>query len=124
MLCSRKVPDAKKFMDKREVRGRGAGSDRESRFSIEIFCPKCQKISHGKPSVLCSRKLPVAKKFLDKRCGGVVMRRFSVGNFLPHSSEKIRRENILCCFRKNSSSKKVYGYEGGREYQVFPSKNF
>ena len=39
--------------------------------------------------MLCSRKFPVAKKFMDKRWGGWVSR-FSVEDFLSHSSEKIR----------------------------------
>ena len=38
--------------------------------------------------MLCFRKFPVAKNFMDKRWGGVS--RFSVEDFLSHSSEKNR----------------------------------
>ena len=41
--------------------------------------------------MLCVRKVLVAKKFMDKRGGGGGVTRFSIENFLSHSSEKIRR---------------------------------
>ena len=42
--------------------------------------------------MLCFRKSLVAKNFTDKRGGGVS--RFSVENFLSHSSENIRRGTL------------------------------
>ena len=39
--------------------------------------------------MLCFRNIPVAKKFMEKRWGG--LSRFSVEDFLSHSSEKFRR---------------------------------
>ena len=43
--------------------------------------------------MLCVRKLLVAQKFMDERGGEVS--RFSIENFLSHSSEKIRRRPFV-----------------------------
>ena len=83
VLCFRKFPVAKKFMD--EWGGGGEGGS-ITIFRRKFFVSQCRKISYGKPSVLCFRKFPVAKKFMDKR--GVS--RFSVENLLSHSAKKFR----------------------------------
>ena len=57
--------------------------------------------------------------------GGEGVPRFSVTNFLSHSTEKLRRGTLLCS-TKFLVSKKIMdkrGGEGGREYHVFV-KNF
>ena len=38
--------------------------------------------------MMCFRKILVAKKFMDRTGGGVGVSRFSLENFLSHSSEK------------------------------------
>ncbi len=124
MLCFRKSPAAKNFMDKRgasrfsignflshsteNYRRRIVSSFNnfgyrktldKSGGSIKIFRRKCfvsecRKVSYGKPSVLCFRKFPVAKKFMDKRGGAS---RFSVENCLSHRAEKLGNGTLLCC---------------------------
>ena len=84
MLCFRKFPVAKKFMEKR-----GGGSIKI--FLRKFFLSRCRKISWGNLSVLCFRKITVAKKFMDKK-GGVSP--FSVKHFLSHSAGKIRRGTL------------------------------
>ena len=44
--------------------------------------------------------------------------------FLSHIAEKFPRENFCAVFQKNSSSKKVYGKEGGRSIKTFRRKFF
>ena len=57
MLCFRKVPVAKKSMDKR-----GGYQDLPSKF---FLYHNAQKLSQGNPSLLCFSKLPAAKKLTD-----------------------------------------------------------
>ena len=110
VLCFRKFPVAKKYMDK------GGGI---KIFRRKPFVSQCQKISYLKPSALCFKKFPVAKKFMDKRGGGVS--RFSVENFLSHSAENFRRGIFYCCI--DFGYRKSLDKRGG-EYQDFPSKIF
>ena len=51
MLCFRKFPVKKKFMDKRERERGGGGQD----FLSKNFCLKVPKDFAGNPSVLCFR---------------------------------------------------------------------
>ena len=105
MLCFRKFPVAKKFMDKRGGGERGSIKIFRSNF----FCLTEPKNFIKNPSVLCFRKLPEAKKFMDKRGGereGVS--RFSMVIVLSHRAKQFHRETLLCCvsenFRKRKSS--------------------
>ena len=61
-------------------------------FRRNFFVAQHRNISKRNPSMLCFRKSLVAKKFMDKRA--VEVSRFSVENFLSHSSEKIRRGTL------------------------------
>ena len=62
--------------------------------------------------MMCFRKILVAKKFMDRTGGGVGLLRFSLENFLYHSSEKIRR-GILQCFINFGYRKKLGISRGG-----------
>ena len=72
--------------------------------------------------MLYFNKFLVAKNFMDKREGEVS--RFSFKIFLSHSNKNTRREPLCAVFQKISDDEKVYGYEGGAEYQDFVSKFF
>ncbi len=67
--------------------------------------------------MLCFRKSPVAKMFMDKRGAS----RFSIGNFLSHSTENYRR-GLVSSFINFGYRKNVD--KSGGEYQDFPSKMF
>ena len=58
---------------------------------------------------------------MNKRGEGVS--RFSVENFLSHSTKKFRW-GTLRCIRKFPVAKKFMDNRGGGEYQDFPSKFF
>ena len=81
MLCFRKLPAAKKFMDRRE--------GEVSRFSGEKF------LSHSAEKVrratFCASFFSVIEKVWMRGWWGAAMSRFSVENFLSHSTEKRRR---------------------------------
>ena len=119
------------------IRGRGGGSQD---FPSKIFCltaPKNVRDKrgggyHGFPSKLfwltvpkklrrgtlrCFRNFLVSKKFMLQR----VMSRFSVENFLSHSTEKFCRGTLLCCVSENFWYLKSSWIRWG-EYQDFPSK--
>ena len=89
----RKLPVAKKFMDRR---GEGGLS---SKFSVENFLSqKAERNGQGKLFVLSFRKFPVAKKFLGKTGGeyqGFPSKIFCL------STEKFRRGTLLCCVSEN-----------------------
>ena len=89
MLCFRKFPVAKKFMDKR-------GGD--SRFSVENVLSHSAEKFHRGTLLRCFRKFLVVKKFMDKRGRDSP---FSVENFLSHSAEKFHRGTLLCCVSEN-----------------------
>ena len=85
MLCFRKFPVVKKFMDKR-----GEYQD----FPSKIFCPTVPKISVGEP-VCVSQNFWYQKKIMDKRGEGREgVSGFSVKNFMSHSAEKYRRGTL------------------------------
>ena len=71
MLCFRKLPVAKKFMDKR------AGE--KSRFSVENFLSQSAEIFRG-GTLLCVINFGY-RKSLDERVGGGEVSRFSVESF-------------------------------------------
>ena len=106
VLCFRKFPVAKKFMDKR------AGV---SNFSVENFLPHSAEIFHRGILYCCSNFW--YRKSLDKK-GGVS--RFFVENFLSHSAENLRRESFTVALI--SGTEKVW--IRGRGYQDIPSKIF
>ena len=66
MLCFRKFPVAKKFMDKRGGGGRGGGI---SRFSVEIILSHSTKKFRTETLPGFSKNL-VSKLFMHKRGGG------------------------------------------------------
>ena len=89
MLCFRKLPAAKNFMDKRGV---------VKTLRRKFFVSKCRKLLQGNCFVLCFRKLPVSKKIMHKRGG---LSRFSVECFLYHNAENFGRGTLLCCVSEN-----------------------
>ena len=98
MLCFRKIPVAKKFMDK-------------SGGSIKIF----RRIFLSRSAEKCRRGTLQFfinfgyQKSLDERVGGGGVSRFSVENFMSHSAKKFRRATLqgvtnfgfrkILCFR-------------------------
>ena len=80
MLCFRRLPLAKKIMDKR-------GSIKI--FRRKNFVSQCPKFSQGNPSVLCFKKIPVAKNIMYKMGGGGISK-FSVEVFWYHNVENFR----------------------------------
>ena len=64
MLCFRKTPVAKKFVDKR-----GAGEYQD--FPSKIFCATMPKILVGEPLCALFQKICSSEKFVDKREGEV-----------------------------------------------------
>ena len=61
--------------------------------------------------MLCFRKFLMAKKSMDKNGGGGLFK-FSVENFLSHSTETIVEEPFSAVFPKTAGSEKVYGKKG------------
>ena len=107
---------AKKFMDKKGG---------VSQFSVSVFVSQYGTIRRGtrNPSVLCFRNFLVAKIFRDNKRAGASQ--FSVETFLSHSTEAIRRGNILCCVSGNIWWRKsLWIRTGGGEYHIFTSKIF
>ena len=82
MLCFRKFPVAKMFMDKRGG---------VSRLSVELFCPAVPKNAVGGP--FCLSLISGIEKVWMRGWGGGVSR-FSVENFMSHSAEKFRRATL------------------------------
>ena len=72
VLCFRKFPVAKKFMDKKEG---------VSRFSVENFLSHCTEIFHRR-TLWCFRKILLLKIFMHRRGASRFCR-----NFLSHSTE-------------------------------------
>ena len=87
MLCFRKFPVAKNFMDNR---GGGGGI---KIFLRKTFVSQCRTLSQLSPFVLCLRKLPVAKKVIDKSG----YQDFPSENFCLTVQGKICRGTLLCC---------------------------
>ena len=85
VLCFRKFPVAKNFMDKRGV---------VSRFSVENFLSHRAEIFRRGIYYCCINFR--YRKSLDRRGGGGVPR-FSVETFLSHSAENFRRGILYCC---------------------------
>ena len=96
VLCFRKFPVAKKFMDKR-----GGGGRRIKIFRQNFLVSQCQKISLGNPSVMF-QKSSGSQKVMDKRVGGRRKTiKFFRQSFLSHSAETFRRGTLLCCVPGN-----------------------
>ena len=79
VLCFRKFPGAKKFMDKK-----GEYQD----FPSKIFCLTVPKHFVEEPFCAVFQKISVSQKVYALRGGES---RFSVENFLSHSAENFRR---------------------------------
>ena len=74
--------------------------------------------------MLCFRNFLMAKKFMDKKGGGGLSK-FSVENFLSHSTETLVEEPFSAVFQKTAGSEKVYGKKGeGGTIEKFRRKNF
>ena len=84
MLCFRKIPIVKKFLDKRE--------GEVSRFSLKFFCLKVSKNAEGEPFSL-SLISGIEKNWM-RVWGGVS--RLSVEFSLSPSAEKFCRVTPLC----------------------------
>ena len=111
MLCFRKFPVARKFMDKR----RWEYQD----FPSNFFFSQSRKNQQGNPSVLCFRKFPVAKMFIDRKEGEVS--RFSFHFFFVSQCRKMP-QGFPLVFQYFRLWRK-FGREGEvGEYQDFPLK--
>ena len=113
-LCFRKNWVSKNFKHENRI----------SQFSVENF------LSHStgklrREVLRCFGKNRISKSFKLKR--GIWL--ICVGTSLCHSTGKLHRGTLLC-FRRFLLSKKIMdkrvslGREGGREYNVCPSKTF
>ena len=81
------------------------------RFVEELFCAVFQK-------------LLVAKTFMEEKWGGGVSK-YSVENFLSHSTETFFRGTLLCCVsEKFCWRKSLWKRSGEGEYRNLPSKIF
>ena len=83
MLCFRKFPVAKKFMDKR-----GGYED----FPSNFFCLAVPKNAVGEPFSLSL--ISGIEKAWMRWWGGGGVSRFSVENFMSHSAENFRRATL------------------------------
>ena len=96
-----------------------------SRIFVEFFfVSQHRKTLHGNPSVMCFGKFSVAYEFMDKKRGGGGVSKFSIENFLSHSTETFRRRTFLCCVSENFWKRKSLWIRGKGKYHDFPSKNF
>ena len=89
-------------------------------FLSKLFCLTVPKNFVGEPFSVSS--ISGSKNFMLQR----VMSRFSVENFLSHSTETFRRGTLFCCVSENfwwRKSKKFMDKRGGGVSR-FPSKNF
>ena len=83
-----------------------------------FFVSQCRKNSQGNP--LGCHWFRVSKNFMLQR----VMSRFSIENFLSHSTETFRRGTLLCCVSENFWWRKTLWVRRRGKYQDFPWKNF
>ena len=91
MLCFRKFPIAKKFMDKW---GEGV-----SRFSVENFVYQSNETFPRGTLLCCVSEKFRQQKSLWLRLGGGS--KFSVENFLSQMAETFSRAAPLCCVSEN-----------------------
>ena len=82
---------------------------RYHQFPSKIFSLTVPKYFVKEP--FCVQKVSGTEKTMDERWG---VSRFSIGNFLSHSAEKLRGGTFLC-FRKFLVSKNFMDKNGGRE---------
>ena len=113
MLCLRKLPVGKKFMDKR-------GGEYQV-FLWKVFCLSAEIFR--RESLVCFRNFRVSEHFLRKRG----LSRFPKENLLSHSTEKNHRANLLCLtiflVSKKFMDKNGRGTEGG-SITIFGQKIF
>ena len=103
MLCSGKLPVAKKILHRR-----WGGV---SKFFVKSFFGlKCRKNSLGNTSVLCFREIPRTKNSMDKRGGYQV---FPTKVFCTTMPKTLARELFCVVFQTNSCREVDYGLERG-----------
>ena len=91
-------------------------------FPSNFFCLTVPKHFVEEPFCAVFQNLSGSEKFTDKKGGGGLSK-FSVGNFLSHSTETLVEEPFSAVFQKIAGSEKFSGEEMGRgEYRKFPSK--
>ena len=140
VLCFRKLPVAKNFMDKKGAVSRFSFENFLSHsaenfrrgtlqgvtdfgyrkilclgalchnFSSNFFVSQYRKTLHGNPSVLCFRKFLVAKKFMDKRERGIIKTFLRI--FFVSESRKLSSRNPSV-FQKVSGTEECQGEERG-----------
>ena len=111
MLCFRKIPVAKKVMDKR-----GGGI---KIFRREFFVPQCRKLSTFAREPYCvvfQKKIPQRKRLWIRKGGIKIFRRKFFCLRVPKVSWG---KTYVLCFRKFSVAKNSMDKRGG--YQYFPS---
>ena len=91
MLCFRKFPVAKKFMDKR-----GGGGVEYQDFPSQVFCVTLPKNLVGEPFIVSL--FSVIEKSYASEGYVTIFCQF----FLSHSTETFRRGTVLCCISVNS----------------------
>ena len=73
--------------------------------------------------MLCFRNFLMAKKFMDKKGGGGLSK-YSVENFLSHSTETLVEEPFSAVFQKTAGSEKVYEKKGEGGLSKYSVENF
>ena len=115
VLCFRKFPVTKKFMDKRGG---------VSRLSVEnSLCHSAEK-NHREPFCAVIQKISDSEKVYGKEGGGRVSR-FSFGSFFcPIMPKSFIGKTFCAVFQKISCSEKVYGKERAASIKIFLRKFF
>ena len=101
-LLLRKIPVAKKFMDKR-------GERSIKIFRRKLFVSQCRKSPQGILYCCINFLISGSEKVWIGGWGGVS--RFSVENFFPHGAENFRRRIFYCC--SNFGYRKRLDEKGG-----------
>ena len=109
VLCFRKLPLAKKFMDKRE--------GEVSRFPLKIFCLTVPKKFVGEPFRVSL--IRVSKNFMLKR----LMSRFFVNFFVSQYRKTLQGVPSVPCFGKFPVANKCMDKKGG-SIKIFRRKIF
>ena len=105
VLCFRKFPVTKKFMDKRGG---------VSRLSVEnSLCHSAEK-NHREPFCAVIQKISDSEKVYGKKGRGRVSRFSFESFFCPIMPKSFIGKTFCAVFQKFSGSQKVYGKEGGR----------
>ena len=114
VLCFRKFPVTKKFMDKRGG---------VSRLSVENSLSHSAEKNHREPFCAVIQKISDSEKVYGKEGGRVS--RFSFGSFFCLIMLKSFIGKTFCAvFQKISGSEKVYGKERAESIKIFFRKVF